>query len=55
MSINDKLVNRCQVTIEDAKMTNLTILNDIQYTNLSLITYKIKILTSLSKNPKKYS
>ena len=55
MSVNDNLVNRCQIIIEDAKMTNLTIMNDKQHTNLSLIAYKIKILTSLSKNQKKYS
>ena len=43
MSINDKLVKCCQVTIEDAIMTNLTILNDKLNTNFSLITYRIKI------------
>ena len=43
--INDKVVYRCHVIIEDAKMTNLTILNDTLHTNLSLLTWKIRILT----------
>ena len=44
MSVNDNLVNRCQIIIEDAKMTNLTIVNDTLHTNWSLLAWKIRIL-----------